>query len=136
MVCRAQLAVLLLSYLCVRNHASAGCATDEDCSLNGRCSTGTCACAPEWAGDDCGVLNLLPAKANNGFHEGPNSSSWGGSIMFDGTTYHMFASRMAGGCGLSAWDSNSEVVRATSSQGDGPYLFQETVVCVPHPAVS
>ena len=42
----------------------------------------------------------------------------------------MFASRMAGGCGLSAWASNSEVVRATAAEGDGPYLFEETVV--PH----
>lgn len=108
---------------------TSACTTDEDCSLNGVCANGGCDCVPEWTADDCGVLNLAPARRHAGFHE-PNSSSWGGSIVFDGDLYHMFASRMVNHCGLSDWGSNSEVVRATAGEGEGPYVYEETVV--PH----
>ena len=58
------------------------------------------------------------------------SSSWGGSLILVDGLYHMFASRMVGGCGLDSWGSNSEVIHATSSDGEGPYSVNRTVV--PH----
>ncbi len=44
--------------------------------------------------------------------------------------YHMFASRMVNGCGLSEWTSNSAVVHLTASDAEGPYTLNSTVV--PH----
>lgn len=108
------------------------CTTDESCSLNGKCVAGSCVCVPEWRGADCGVLNLLPARSfplAAGFDE-PGSSSWGGSLLLENGTYHLFASRMAFGCGLSEWSQNSEIVHATSSDAEGPYTINSTVV--PH----
>ena len=48
---------------------AAGCADDYGCSLNGVCTVaaGTCACDVGWAGDDCGLLDLLPTVAGNGY---------------------------------------------------------------------
>lgn len=111
---------------------STACTMDEDCSLNGRCVDGACACVPEWRGHDCGLLNLLPARSvpqTAGFDE-PGSSSWGGSLLLENDTYHLFASRMVFGCGLTEWSENSEIVHATSSDAEGPYTVNSTVV--PH----
>ena len=97
----------MLSLLLV---SAAGCGTDDDCNLNGVCEAGKCACAAAWAGDTCGVLNLHAARLppNAGYNEA-NFSSWGGSIVRDGDKWHMFVSRMAGHCGLSSWQQNSEM---------------------------
>mmetsp|Transcript_11041 Transcript_11041/g.22001 ORF Transcript_11041/g.22001 Transcript_11041/m.22001 type:complete len:391 (+) Transcript_11041:43-1215(+) len=113
------------------------CSTDDDCNLNGVCnvsSGGTarvCVCAAEWTGDNCGLLNLESARPSpfSGFNEALNSS-WGGSIIQDPDDglYHMFVSRLAGHCGLNAWAHNSEVVRATSNDPEGPFEYAETVL--------
>eukprot|EP00662_Eupelagonemidae_sp_cell21_P002812 gene2812-28594_t len=42
-----------------------GCATSLDCSLNGACRGGACACDPAWEGScgpACGRLRLRPAR--------------------------------------------------------------------------
>ena len=125
------LLVLVLAVAAVAAYTTA-CTTDESCSLNGQCVAGSCACAPEWRGADCGVLNLLPARSfplTAGLDE-PGSSSWGGSLLLENGTFHLFASRMAFGCGLSEWSENSEIVHATSSDAEGPYTINSTVV--PH----
>jgi len=44
MTTRAVLVVLVLAPL-----ATATCVTNEDCSLNGVCTSGTCRCDPGWA---------------------------------------------------------------------------------------
>lgn len=110
---------------------------DEECSLNGisvAAADGSCECecVPEWTGDDCGQLNLLPAppRGLGGFDEAGNSS-WGGSIIQDpddSGLWHMFLSRMAGHCGLNSWKSNSELVRATATSPLGPFVYAETVL--------
>lgn len=112
--------------------ASGLCISDDDCSLNGVCLAGSCHCVPEWRGHDCGTLNLLPARSDPeaaGFYEA-HASSWGGSLVQEGSVYHMFASRMVNGCGLSEWTSNSAVVHLTASDAEGPYVLNSTVV--PH----
>jgi hypothetical protein len=88
--------------------AAGSCSTDEDCNLNGICNSKTlkCDCVPEWTGDRCGALNMLPARPRpmSGFDEVGNSS-WGGTIMADpkdSTRFHMIASRIAGHCGARA----------------------------------
>ena len=39
-----------------------GCRSDDDCSLNGKCGAGQCACRPAWKGDHCETLKW-PAEA-------------------------------------------------------------------------
>ena len=97
------------------------CETDIDCSLKGLCTNRQCSCDPAWTGDHCQLLNLLPASlsAGPGFH-GPGTghdgtSSWGGSVVHQGDTWHMFASEFVGGCGLSSWGGNSQIVHAVSN---------------------
>ena len=60
------------------------CRTDSDCSLNGLCTAGICACDTPWAGNRCQTLQLavgllglhdIPLCAYHG--DGPNSTSWG-----------------------------------------------------------
>merc|ERR1712086_466670 len=85
-----------------------------------------------WTGQTCGQLNLLPARPrpHAGFDEVGNSS-WGGSIQADKNgVWHMFVSRMAGHCGLNSWQQNSEIVHATSTDPEGPYTYNQTVL--PH----
>ena len=105
------------------------CSKPLDCQLNGVCaSNGTCACDPQWRGDRCQMLNLLPARPDAGLQL-HGQSSWGGSIIRDAAgLYHMFASVMANACGLGGWLPNSQIGRATSPAADGPYELQEIIV--------
>ena len=109
----------------------AACSADEDCQLNGRCTAGACVCVPEWTGPDCSLLNLEPARPSpHAGYDEPGTSSWGGTIVADpgGGYYHMFVSRMAGHCGLNAWQQNSEIIHATSVDPVGPYLYNRTLL--------
>jgi hypothetical protein len=53
------------------------CEKDDDCSLNGICNSTSskCMCDPQWFGDQCEYLNVLPTSPDNGL-QSPNSSSW------------------------------------------------------------
>ena len=61
-----------------------------------------------------------------------SETTWGGSVVRDAKTpglYHMYASTFQGACGLAAWETNSRVVHATSTDGaGGPFTVQSTVV--------
>ena len=61
-----------------------------------------------------------------------SSSTWGGSVIQDQgkkELYHMYASSFQGQCGLAAWETNSRVVHATSTQGPaGPFVVQSVAV--------
>ena len=104
--------IALALYAVVESTEGAGtCARDEDCMLNGVCDalSGVCACDSGWTGTTCGRLAFEPvaSRAAPGFIE-TNFSSWGGSVVpdpDDGGLWHMFSARMAGHCGLGAWDS-------------------------------
>lgn len=112
----------------------ARCVDDEGCQLNGKCTLGgVCDCAPEWTGPDCSLLNLKPARPSpHAGYDEQGTSSWGGSIIADpaGSLWHMYVSRMAGHCGLNAWQQNSELIHATSTDPVGPYVYNSTVL--PH----
>lgn len=54
---------------------------------------------------------------------------WGGSIIKVDSTYHMFASRWPKNKKFPAgYTDDSEIVRATSTVAEGPYIFQEIVI--------
>lgn len=56
----------------------------------------------------------------------------GGSIVADpsGKLWHMFVSRFVGNCGLDSWRQNSQIIRATSTDPEGPYTLAEVVLPV------
>eukprot|EP00035_Acanthoeca_spectabilis_P010977 m.193724 g.193724 ORF g.193724 m.193724 type:complete len:92 (-) comp15187_c0_seq17:1246-1521(-) len=46
-----------------------GCATDDDCSLLGKCGVDkVCVCDSGWGGADCGELQLEPVKFGTGYN--------------------------------------------------------------------
>lgn len=142
----------LLSLWVVALGFAQACQIDEDCSLNGVCTREysghnetmqlkVCKCDPGWFGEDCGRLDLTPAKKDAGYNHinytepkfiGPNgNSSWGGNILQDPNDrklFHMFADQFGHGCGLSGWRPHSTIIRAESRTGpQGPYHYAETV---------
>lgn len=123
------------------------CKDDEDCSLNGIClpisntNSKACRCDPGWFGQDCGRLDLAPARRANGYnhttftdpsyHGKHGNSSWGGTILRDTADrklFHLFADQFAHGCGLSGWRPHSFIIRAESRTGpQGPYRYSQTI---------
>eukprot|EP01052_Picozoa_sp_SAG31_P034673 SAG31_NODE_4084_length_3603_cov_5.623002_4_plen_431_part_00 len=114
----------------VGSTATIGCSTQRDCNMNGVCRRGRCYCDPWWTGERCSALRLGHAKPNGGYRtsSGAQFSSWGGAIVQSGGQFHLFASEWTWGCGLEYWTPNSRIVRATSSEVDGPYMFAEQVL--------
>ena len=118
-----------------------GCESDEDCSLNGICSSEVCECDPGWWGDDCGRLDLVPATRWTGYNYtnvtvpdydgGYGNSSWGGQIIQDqedSKLFHLIISQFDHGCGLSGWRPYSFVTRAESRTGpQGPYHYAQRI---------
>ncbi len=109
------------------------CASDEDCSLNGICTTGQCICDPGWIGNDCGALDLRPANRAGGYNRtGEGVSSWGSRIVCDpkeAGLYHLFFAEFTHGCGLDYWSPYSRIMHAESRTGpDGPYDIGSEVV--------
>jgi hypothetical protein len=69
------------------------CHADEDCALAGTCDvpTGTCKCFDGFLAPDCGALDIKPTPLSNGWRP-HNFTTWGGSPVKVGDTYHLFAS--------------------------------------------
>ena len=90
------------------------CHSELDCQLNGACVAGACICDTAWAGPTCGELDLEEAPAvAYGFGVTPNTSSWGaGPPVLDPATgtWHLFASEIAGNCGMGTWSRMSQAV--------------------------
>ena len=108
------------------------CRSNSDCSLNGECRSGTCACRKAWSGRRCERLMLLPALRDQGYRgidDGHNTSSWGGAVLYDNGTqsYHMWAAEMTEHCGIGAWAQNSRIIRAESTHPGGPYERKQVV---------
>lgn len=109
------------------------CESEFDCSHNGRCVAGACTCSQGWSGRRCETLALLPVdKTKLGFSPtdstGQNQSSWGGSILSFGGTWHGWFAKMVHSCGIGQWEQNSKIVHATAKDVLGPYIESESVV--------
>ncbi|PHH77096.1 hypothetical protein CDD83_4169 [Cordyceps sp. RAO-2017] len=104
------------------------CSSDDGCSLNGVCRQGACLCDPGWKGEDCGALDVRPAKRTNGYNlTGSGTSSWGSAIVrdpWDRGLHHLLVAEFTNRCGLDFWSPYSRIVRAESRSGPaGPYAF-------------
>jgi hypothetical protein len=124
--------------------ASSKCSSDIDCSLNGKCDdTASCICDSGWTGNCCQHLRLAPVdyKVTGGGYRHSHTSTWGGNIIQNGSSYHMWIAEMApkgspsdpgaGSCGLTSWQTNSQITHVVSAAGpEGPYLRHEVAVGV------
>ena len=108
---------------------SYSCSDEFDCSLGGECVDSKCVCNPEWRGEDCGILNLLPATNYKAFYRA-TESSWGGSVLFNtnDNKYHMFVADMAYNCTLPSWQTNCRILHSVSDSPDGPYNTVDTTI--------
>lgn len=110
---------------------ASACSTEEDCNLNGVCTSNLCVCATPWKGSDCGELDLLPANAPDGaLYRQPNISSWCASTVHDDVTglWHAVVAQMSDNCGLNSWESNSQLVHVVSETGPtGPYVNESLI---------
>jgi hypothetical protein len=98
-----------------------------DCSLNGDCVGGSCACDAQWTGSSfCDVMAFLPTPEPSGYHNA-TQASWGGNVVFEAGEYHLFVAQMTHSCPLDNYGSNSMVIRATSKAPGGPFSFQQIV---------
>ena len=130
--------LILLALLAAGSPASfasghLSCSTDLDCSLNGICDQGRCACDVPWSGSACELLMREPTRVAGGgvYGYAPNITSWGGNAIQDVATgkWHLYVSEMAGlGCGLHVWGKQSTVVHATAQTVEGPYHKAATVI--------
>lgn len=109
------------------------CKNDLECELNGECDTvgNVCICDKGWKGPTCGELILGEPTVAYGYGSklSQNISAWGGGPpSFNGTHYHMFASQISNGCGMSCWSRQSESVHLYSTDIKGPYaLLNKTI---------
>eukprot|EP01048_Picozoa_sp_COSAG05_P010083 COSAG05_NODE_869_length_6866_cov_20.524457_2_plen_522_part_00 len=97
------------------------CDSDEHCALAGTCNitTGICQCFPGFLPPDCGVLDIKPAPTSNGWQPS-NHTTWGGSPIRVGDTYHLYASLNRWGS-VDTWPNSSVIVHATSTEAGGHY---------------
>ena len=116
----APAAALRLLPLLLAPLASAGCATDLDCALNGKCTAGACVCAPAWRGPGCQTLALQPAPPTSDLRL-PNVSTWGMGTVHTHGAWHGFFAEMEEGCGLTAWETNSLIAHAVAPSPNGPW---------------
>ena len=117
--------------------ASASCASDLDCHLNGACTAaGTCACDAAWAGPTCTTLALLPSAPGAGTCDASRNgtargftTTWGGVPLFNASAgWTLLVAEMARHCGMCAWGSQSQVARWEAAAVEGPYARAGTAV--------
>jgi hypothetical protein len=122
-----QLSLLVLFLV---SQSEAVCNDSLDCSLNGDCVKGVCACDYAWTGAACNKMAILPMNKNSGYHNHTAGASWGGLPIYVDGKWHLFVSQMVNNCSLDYYGTNSEIIRAVSDSPGGPFVYAETVVPV------
>lgn len=117
------------SRILLKNDDEGNCASDIDCSLNGKCNSGSCICDRPWTGDACGQLSFRPVTMPQGYGMSPNKTTWGGNILTgDDQHFHLYVSAMTNECGLGHWSSNSRIEHAVAKRPEGPFEFVDVAV--------
>ena len=107
----------------------ARCPGDLCCSLNGAVQQdGSCKCSAPWHGARCEQLGFRPVRRPQGYGIAPAVSSWGGDVLFDGASFHLYVAAMTNNCSLSSWETNSRIEHAVSQSVTGPYVRSDVAV--------
>ena len=106
--------------------AGAACTDASSCSLNGRCTQGACVCDEAWHGASCELLALQPTPAQSDYDARASMglSTWGASVVqlpSDGQRWHMYVSEFRDGCGVTSWQTNSQIVHVVGTSPTGPW---------------
>ena len=112
------------------SQSEARCNSSLDCSLNGDCVKGVCACDYAWTGAACNKMDILPTSKNSGYHNHTAGASWGGLPIYVDGKWHLFVSQMVNNCSLDYYGTNSEIIRAESDFAGGPFVYADTAVPV------
>ena len=118
-----------------RSRTGRTCSTPLHCSLNGACGPSGCICDSGWRNgpaEACELLDLLPADLSAGYNHLLGHASDNGSISTWGATqqqgddgvYHTYVGMMRRGCGINGFETNEEIVHATSASPLGPWATQ------------
>ena len=87
--------------------------------------------APE-TGPHVGSFEMRPAASALGAYHNSSLNSWGGALLHveDDKTwpYHMFASGFVEGCGLHAWETNSEIIHLVSADLRKPFVLSDVAL--------
>ena len=77
------------------------------------------------------VMPLEPAKLpSDQVYRNASLWSWGGSVITHGGKFHLFAAAFVEGCGLSAWETNSQTIHAVADNPLGPFVYADVAVHV------
>jgi hypothetical protein len=106
-----------------------GCASSLDCSLNGNCIAGRCACDVGWRGPGCAALALAPQTPAAMLNESA-MSTWGAPAVFAEGAYHAYVSEMLDACGITSWRSNSQLTHYVARSPGGPWRRADVAVPV------
>ena len=83
-------------------------------------------------GPRVGSFTMAPARSVLGAYRNDSLNSWGGALLHvpedPRWPYHMFASAFVEGCGLHAWETNSEIVHLVSDSMEKPFRLSEVAL--------
>ena len=115
--------------------AAASCkeGSETDCSLNGVCTSGRCACDPGWTGDRCNHLQLRPpSRAEPHGYFNATMPTWGGDIIYENGTYHAFVTAKPFTTPpfdeSDNYECNTAIVRLEGETPAGPFKYVEIVL--------
>eukprot|EP00729_Bicosta_minor_P005168 gene5168-24105_t len=83
-------------------------------------------------GPACSTLDLQPTGPTGDLRL-PNVSTWGMTVLPKGAgdqEWHGLYAEMTRGCGLTSWETNSQIAHATAPTPAGPWTRQDTVLGV------
>ena len=74
------------------------------------------------------LLETRQVRRPQGYGMAPAVSSWGGDVLFDGASFHLYVAAMTNNCSLSSWETNSRIEHAVSQSVTGPYVRSDVAV--------
>jgi hypothetical protein len=91
--------------------------------------------SPPLVPSECSTVSLVADRCLSrlGYRpvdaRGSNVSSWGAPVVWDDATqlWHGWASEMVAGCGINAWETNSQIVHIVAPSPTGPFERRDVV---------
>jgi hypothetical protein len=84
------------------------------------------------SGPAVGSFTLAPVQSYTGAYRNHSLNTWGAALLHDQDNaeypYHMFASAFVEGCGLHAWETNSQIVHLVSASMEEPFVMHDVAL--------